>query len=88
MLATCANGFMNLAQFSVAYEMAVFQVRSMGIGEATVCGCINTGANAIGFILVMSLTPSLGGKGIWVASGVFAGMLALSLVSMMIVRMK
>ena len=59
MISTIANGFFNLAQFSVAYEMAVHIVRHLNAGEATICGFINVLSNFIGFLLVLGLTPIL-----------------------------
>lgn len=61
-------------------------MKELGIGEATVCGCINTGANAIGFILVLALTKCLGSKEINIACGVLAGIIILSGISMFLVR--
>ena len=87
MVATSAHGFVNLAQFSIAYEMAVHQARKfLGVGEATVCGCINTMANAIGFFLVLGLTPALENKEFDITCGIFAGLLALGTIAMIAVR--
>ena len=59
MLATCANGFICLAEFSIVFEMVVAIVPELGIGEATVCGFINVLANLFGFLLILGLTPLL-----------------------------
>jgi uncharacterized protein YebE (UPF0316 family) len=57
MVASAINGFINLAIFSVAYEMGVEM--TYPIGEAMSGGFINTMANVIGFVIVMILTPIL-----------------------------
>ena len=81
MIAIVINGFFNLAQFSVAYEMPVHissqiaQENKLEIGEATVCGCVNMTANLIGFIVVLGLTPVLEGKNLVEICGVLAGLL-------------
>lgn len=59
MAATILNGFFNLADFSIAYEMTIFIVREKNVGEATICGFINLLANAFGFAFIMGLTPLL-----------------------------
>ena len=62
-LAVIMNGFFNLAQYSVAHEMPLYQANSIkGIGEATICGCVNMTANLIGFLVVLGLTPILEGS--------------------------
>lgn len=89
MLATISNGFFNLAQFSVSYEMAVHQVKELNIGEATICGCINTMANLIGFVLVLILTPILNKESpldLGITVGIFLTLLLVSLILMYLVR--
>ena len=89
MVATSSHGFVNLAQFSIAYEMVVHQARKyLGVGEATVCGCINTLANAIGFFLVLGLTPALEKKEFDITCGSFAALLVLGSIAMILVRVK
>ena len=89
MVATSVHGFVNLAQFSIAYEMVVYQARKfLGVGEATVCGCINTLANAIGFFLVLGLTPALEKKEFDITCGTFSGLLVLGTIAMILVRVK
>lgn len=58
-VSTSLFGFFNLPIFFVAYELAVDQTSSSGLGEALPCGIINMLANGISFIIVVSLTPIL-----------------------------
>jgi hypothetical protein len=58
---TSLFGFFNLPIFFVAYELAVEQTVSRGLGEALPCGVINMLANGISFVVVVSLTPILSG---------------------------
>ncbi len=51
------NGALSLSVFSICYELAVEQ--TFPVGEAASGGLINSIANFIGFIVVLSLTPVL-----------------------------
>ena len=88
MLAVIINGFFNLAQYSVAYEMPLYQAReNKGIGEATICGCVNMTANLIGFVVVLILTPILEGKSLLLSFGVLSIVLILGEVLMCLVKL-
>lgn len=57
LVTTGLNGFFNLGIFSLAYELGV--ELTFPVGEAMSGGFINTIANSIGFIMVLSVTPIL-----------------------------
>ena len=52
-------GFFLVPMLFVAYELAVEQVSHLGIGDNMSCGLINLYANFFGFIVAISLTPTL-----------------------------
>jgi hypothetical protein len=91
MTAIVINGFFNVAQFSVAYEMPVHIASQMSentkyeIGSATVCGFINITANLIGFLVSLGLTPVLSAGGFVESCAVLAGLLVISEVLMLFV---
>jgi hypothetical protein len=68
--------------------MPLYQARDIkGIGEATVCGCINMTANLIGFVIVLGLTPVLEGGELVLSFGIFASVLLVGEVFMCLVRL-
>ena len=59
MVACSAGGFCVLPIMLVAYELAVEQTSHLGVGEAMVCGLVNTLSNVLGLIYVLVLTVFL-----------------------------
>lgn len=58
---SCAiHGFFLLPILFVAYELAVMQTASDGVGDTMSCGLINLTANFLGFLIAIALTPALG----------------------------
>ena len=59
LIACAVLGFTLLPIFFVAYELAVEQTASDGVGDSMSCGLINLAGNFLGFLLAISLTPAL-----------------------------
>lgn len=88
-ISTSLIGFVNLPIFFVAYELAVEQTKSIGLGEALPCGVINMLANGISFVIVVILTPVLASqtqKSSIIVLSVIAVTQAFSLMMILIVK--
>ena len=59
LVACSVGGFSVLPILLVAYELAVEQTSSLGVGEGMSCGLINSLANFLGFLFVAGLTEFL-----------------------------
>ena len=59
LVACSVGGFSVLPILLVAYELAVEQTSSIGVGEGMSCGLINSLANFLGFLFVAGLTEFL-----------------------------
>jgi hypothetical protein len=67
--------------------MPLYQASSFkGIGEATICGCVNMTANLIGFLIVLGLTPILEGGDLVLSFGILAIVLILGEILMFLVQ--
>ena len=80
-------GFFLIPILFVAYEIAVEQTASHGIGDAMSCGLLNVFANTVAFIITISLTPSLNEatpNELWIAFGVMFLNLGLALLFLLL----